>query len=710
MPVTVVAIPLMQNDPGAPAFPDSPRDTLYAQDWNLLREALTQGQKGIYTKGIKLGSEGLEILASAPVRLGSGTLITFLNAAQSDAQVGYISNDGELGMQRIRAGLKLFLSAGVEEVHEGLTTHTVPIGTTTNTHEVWTRGAVTVKDFEVDYRSGTLSVLHILTGHYAVDRDYAGVIFKNPSVRTILRMNVDGELEIADVDDWAARPLTFSNVRKVMTGTGVFVDSITGIDGVVADEVSANPKQYVLRLSGVQAPSLDIGLGPDQIGPDTLAAGGLVGSVAAFVTPAEKALIATHASQIAAIQAELLTTIKILHTAAGQDITPDANGRVLLANSSSVIFDRPGPNTLRAVASGGGGGGGGGGGSVNSVTAGPGLEDDGTSTDPNLRVNVGAGLSIVSDEVVPDWGTGANNVARGDHNHDAVYSPLGHTHSGFISSGGAYADLVASSKIGTGAGQVAAGDDARFHTQNSDLGTNSLTFILRRGFAGTPANGDIVGILAERGTQTDARIYFRETDDAWVAGLVGGEVPIVLDDDPRLSDARAPLLHDMMADHLGTLDAVRVVVTSFVPSSYVPTGPEVDGHLEGVDAAFTGKASQTDTRFGGQQFFGSCGAVALNTFLIGNPAEGDLCNASGIINYASINTESQLAPGSTFSLLIKNITQGTSETIVISAGQAYVRDPALGLAVAAGDEISVRVSAITGVPNCGTVVVRLSRT
>lgn len=706
MPVTVVAIPLMQNDPGAPAYPDSPRDTLYAQDWNLLREALTTGQKGIHAKGVKLGPDGLEILDSAPVRIGDGTLISFLDAGNSNAQVGYISNDGELGMQRIRANLKLMLSAGLEAVHEGLTTHTVPTGTTTNIHETWKRGATTVKDFEIDYRGGTLSVLHVLTGNYAVDRDYAGVIFKNPDTRTILRMNVDGELEMADVADWAARPLTFENIRKVMTGTGVFVDSVTGIDGVVTTQVSANPKQYLIRLAGIQAPSLDVGLGPNQVGPDTLAAGGLVGEVAAFVTPSEKSAITAHAILIAAIQDELASCIKVLRTTSGEDIGPDASGRVLLANSSSVIFDRPGANTLRAVASGGGGGGGG----VASVTPGAGLGNDGTSTDPVLRVNLGAGLVISSSAVVPEWGTGANHVARGNHNHDATYSLIGHTHAGFISSGGAYADLAASSKIGTGSGHVAAGDDARFHAQNSDLGTSSQTFILRRSYAGTPGDEDVCGVVVERGAQPDARFYFRETDNKWVAGTLASEVEIVLGDDARLVDARTPVDHDIDASHTGSLDAGRVSVTSFEPSSYESTDDHVDGHLEGIDSAISGKAGQTDTRFGGQQFMGAVASAVISKFLIGNSTQGDICNASGVINHASINTENALAPGTTVTITIRNITQDVTVPIEISGGQSYAREEALWMDVAVGDEISARITGITGVPDCGMVMVRLSRT
>jgi hypothetical protein len=84
-------------------------------------------------------------------------------------------------------------------------------------------------------------------------------------------------------------------------------------------------------------------------------------------------------------------------------------------------------------------------------------------------------------------GTGAAQVAAGDHNHAGVYAPAAHTHDnaditaldgGKISTGtvstdrySAYADLGAESKIGTGAAQVAAGDHA--HTA-ADVGLGSV--------------------------------------------------------------------------------------------------------------------------------------------------------------------------------------------------------------------------------------------
>jgi hypothetical protein len=84
-------------------------------------------------------------------------------------------------------------------------------------------------------------------------------------------------------------------------------------------------------------------------------------------------------------------------------------------------------------------------------------------------------------------GTGAAQVAAGDHNHAGVYAPTSHSHGnaditaldgGKISTGtistdrySAYADLGAESKIGTGAAQVAAGNHA--HTA-TDIGLGNV--------------------------------------------------------------------------------------------------------------------------------------------------------------------------------------------------------------------------------------------
>jgi hypothetical protein len=71
-----------------------------------------------------------------------------------------------------------------------------------------------------------------------------------------------------------------------------------------------------------------------------------------------------------------------------------------------------------------------------------------------------------------DVGTGATQVAQGDHNHDGTYSPVGHAHvTGDITAFGAgvsgfvtYEVLDANSDVGTSAGQLAIGD----HNHDSD--------------------------------------------------------------------------------------------------------------------------------------------------------------------------------------------------------------------------------------------------
>ncbi len=144
----------------------------------------------------------------------------------------------------------------------------------------------------------------------------------------------------------------------------------------------------------------------------------------------------------------------------------------------------------------------------------------------------------------------------------------------------AYADL--SAIVGTGASNLAAGNDSRFHTQGTDIGTTSLTFALDSD--GTPlllknnagilevrnaadtAYANIVvgnvtvqgttttiasetvtiddnilvlnnnytgstptesaGLEIERGTLTSASFLWDESSDRWMAGLVGSEIPL----------------------------------------------------------------------------------------------------------------------------------------------------------------------------------------
>lgn len=51
---------------------------------------------------------------------------------------------------------------------------------------------------------------------------------------------------------------------------------------------------------------------------------------------------------------------------------------------------------------------------VETLTAGDGLDNSGTATDPVLDVNVGNGITVVSDQVEPDYGVATNKVCGGD--------------------------------------------------------------------------------------------------------------------------------------------------------------------------------------------------------------------------------------------------------------------------------------------------------
>lgn len=142
--------------------------------------------------------------------------------------------------------------------------------------------------------------------------------------------------------------------------------------------------------------------------------------------------------------------------------------------------------------------------------------------------------------------------------------------------------VAADLPIGSTAGTVAAGNDARLHTQGTDLGTTSPTFQIQSGAAGaklknnagaielrneadtayadlvvknlvvqgttTTVNSEIVdiadnqislnsnfvagtptengGIAIRRGSSTDASITWNEGTDRWQAGLLGAEIDL----------------------------------------------------------------------------------------------------------------------------------------------------------------------------------------
>lgn len=145
----------------------------------------------------------------------------------------------------------------------------------------------------------------------------------------------------------------------------------------------------------------------------------------------------------------------------------------------------------------------------------------------------------------------------------------------------AFADL--SALVGTGANTIAAGNDSRFHNQNTDTGTTQVSFLINSGGTGirlkdnagvaefrnagdtgyaslvvqnltvqgttTTINSETLeigdstivlnrdytgstptengGIEIERGTQTNASLSWDELNDRWVAGLAGSEAGLV---------------------------------------------------------------------------------------------------------------------------------------------------------------------------------------
>lgn len=711
MAITVVDLRQLQNKSGSPPYPDTPPNTIYAQDWNAVRGAISKGTAGIYALGVKVGAEGFATIGETPFSLAAG-LIVFRNAAADDAQVGYLSNTGELGMVNLRADQKLLLAADAEIRHEGDALRTVPEETPTNWHLLTKRGSGTVEDFDV-YHDGSLEVIRKLQGDYAADKIGSGFILRYAGGLSRLRLNSSGQLLIEDVNDYAARPITYTNPRLIMTGSGSFVDDVTAdpASPILVTEPSSDPKIKQISIADIGAGFLAIGAGTDDVNVDALmAGGGGIGALAALTTPAEKALISTNAAAIAALQAEMLTVVKSFRTSGGQIITPDSTGRVQVANSSSVLWDKPTTNTIRAVASGGGGGGGGG---VSSVTGGNGVANIGSSSDPILVVDlaVGKGLEFSGGELQLAWaGTGGDFgtttlAARSNHTHAALYSALGHSHAGMaLLSDITYETLDGNGDVGTTSGTLAAGNDTRFHTQHTDLGTSQMVFLLRRGFASAPATSDVVGIAVERGTAgADARIYWDELNDVWVAGVVGSELAIVLTTDARLSNARTPTSHDITSSHTGNLPGARVAPGN-TPSAYTAASSTLDGHLSGIDSALGSVAGQDE-----ETFVGFTMSFSVNDYLVGQMGTGATVRRDGTLNVARLTADVDLGIGESIDIEISNITNPASSNITLNAGERFTENLLLNIPFSAGDELTARIASVTGVPTINMLQIELVR-
>ena len=708
--ITPIDLRVLQNKAGAPAYPDSPPNTIYAEDWNPIRDAISKGISSISTKGIVLGSDGLCSLGNTPVNMSAGLLI-FEDAEAEDVQVGYISNTGELGMVALRADQTLFLAADVTVVHEGDACRTVPETAPTDWHMLTKRGAGGVEDFEV-FHDGTLEVIRKLQGDYAADKIGSGFIMRFAGGLSRIRMNASGEPVIEDVLDYAARPITYTNERRLMTGTDVFVSDVIAdpFSPILVTEPTSDPKVKQISIAAIPASALAIGAGAGDVNVDNLfAGGGGIGSLAALTTPAEKTLISTNASAIAAIQAELLTVVKDFRTSGGQIITPDVSGRIQVANSASVLWDRPATNTIRAVSSGGGGGGG----AVNSVTGGSGIVNLGTAADPILHVDlvVGEGLEFFGGELRLEWAGSAGDfgtgtlAARSDHLHDATYSPLGHSHAGMaLISDITYETLDGNGDVGTVASTLAAGDDGRFHTQNTDVSTTlDGIFVLDSARAVTAGSGQR-GIGIERGASTNAVMVFDDGDDTWKAGLEGAPVAIILEGDARLTDARAPTSHDIDSAHSGQLAAARVDV-AYVPSNYTPASVDVDGHTAGIDSAL-GAISGSDE----ETFTGFATTILVTEYLIGGPVVPSITvRRAGTLNVGRLRSDVDLAPGTQIDVQVSNLSTPASAILTLTALQQQHENLGLAIPFLAGEQLDARIINVVGAPGVSQLQLELVR-
>ena len=78
------------NAPATPAYPATGY-TLHAEDMNQIRKAISTGQESIYTKGLLIGTEGIEIQTTTPFIMDDGAFLQFLDRGNDLAVVGSLS-------------------------------------------------------------------------------------------------------------------------------------------------------------------------------------------------------------------------------------------------------------------------------------------------------------------------------------------------------------------------------------------------------------------------------------------------------------------------------------------------------------------------------------------------------------------------------------------------------------------------------------------
>ncbi len=212
-----------------------------------------------------------------------------------------------------------------------------------------------------------------------------------------------------------------------------------------------------------------------------------------------------------------------------------------------------------------------------------------------------------------DIGTGATQVSQGDHNHDATYAQLGHDHfstditnfDDAVGSGVTFENLNANSDVGTGATQVAQGDHLHDATYSPVAHSHTLTELNDVDASGDeqPADNEVLTWIDASG-----RWYPRQTDHANLANLSADDhTQYSLADGSRAFSGTVGGVNPASAPDLTT----KAYVDSTIGASGVNYAEAAHTHAltDLSDATITAPASGELVRYDGSEWQNASGIL-----------------------------------------------------------------------------------------------------